>query len=220
MYDEVIGDDELVDALAGEDDVELVGDDDDIGDDPDVEALLAGDDVFGAAPNTSAALANLNRQASMIAAAGRGLPAPLRRRLRRALRKSRAAASIAARQAIAVRKRPLQNAGEVPMGFSQVVAAGADAIVLIQPPVAFNPKRLLIPDSIAASFDLRDLSCGMRRLMVTTNPVPCESFSQVSLNQGWRIPTIQVGQTLSMTFRNVSGADATIRGAWLGVYAD
>lgn len=216
MYEELVGDAEIIgaDALAqylasGGDLDELfeLGDGDDGEVDPDVALLLAGDTAIGAAARKKVALASLPK--SRTAA------------LARAQLAKQAVAQIASRKAIGVRSRSLNTAGEIPVGINTgAVLASASAIVTITPPVIFKPKRLLVPETIAPGWTLDDVSVGLRNCLLTSQPVPAEVFSQVSVNQGWRIPTLQIGQAMSMTWTNQSGSTATLRAAWLGTYAD
>ena len=221
MDEELFGEDEF--DFLGDDDDDDAGDEELVGDlDPDVAALLSGDDaeLIGASPAARMqALARLRANPGNFGALSR----VVKKKVAAGLAKKRAAAfkHIALRRAIGVRRRPNQIAGEIPVGFSAAaVAAGASTIIVIQPPVVYKPKRLLVPKSIASTFTLDDVSIGLRKCLLTSNPVPCEAFAEDSINQGWKIPTLQIGQSMSMTFTNQSGAAATLRGAWLGIYVD
>lgn len=219
--DDLFGDEEdLIGDLFGDDD-----DDDDFTGDDDLDALLAGDDdddsVIGAAPN-AAKLAKLAKLGMLPAGVKKVLAAAAKKQAAKNVAAKRAKALMAMRRkrAIGVVQRRDSYAGEIPMGFEESIDAGASETITITPQVKFKPKRLLVPSSIASSFRLDDLSTGLRNLLMSTNPVPLESYTETSVNQGWRLPTIQVGQSLVMRVTNTSGATATLKGAWHGIYAD
>lgn len=211
-------------------DEELVGDEydddgDDVGEDEELEALMAGDDDDDDDDIGDELVGAIARKT------GHKLPPRVRALLGSALKKKsaklkrvKAVAKLAMRRGkpIGVRPRPLNTSGEIPFGFFSDTEVAADATVTItlQPSVIFRPKRLLIPQSIAPAFTLRRIQIGQREQLINGNAVPCEAFSEESVNQGWKLPTIQIAQPMKMEFTNISGAAVYLRGCWLGIFAD
>jgi hypothetical protein len=190
--------------------------------DPDLLALLTGDVAIGAAARSKPTLASLPSahgnysRTARLAGANAVVLAALRGQQAR-----EAVAEIASRKAIGVRQREYTIAGQMPVGFTTGdVATGDSAIVNITPPVIFSPNRLLVPETIAPGWTLNDVSIGLRKCMLTSQPLPAESFSQNSVNTGWDLPTLQIGQTMSMTWQNHGQQTAELRGTWQGKYAD
>jgi hypothetical protein len=223
--EQLVGNDEIVGALS-----EYLGNDDLVQQlvengggqiDPDVLALLVGDVAIGAARkkpllrDLPSAPGNFSRTARLA-----GADAVVLRALREQQARE-AVAEIASRKALGVREKDYTIAGQIPVGFQTGdVDAGDSAIVNITPPVLFRPIRLLVPETIAPGWTLDDVSIGLRKCMLTSNPLPAESFSQNSVNTGWDLPTLQIGQTMSMTWTNRSPQQAELRGTWQGKYAD
>lgn len=217
--DEIFGDEELV---GYEDD----DDGDDVGDDDELEALMAGDEDDDDDDVGDEALVGAIARKSGLKLTPRlkGLLSGALKKKTMKLKRAKAVARLAMRRGkpIGVRPRPLATSGEIPFGFFSAAEVAADAteVITLQPSVIFRPKRLLIPQSIAPAFTLRRIQIGQREQLINGNAVPCEAFSEESVNQGWKLPTIQIAQPMKMEFTNISGSAVTLRGCWLGIFAD
>lgn len=134
------------------------------------------------------------------------------------VQKRRLSQAIAVRnnRVMTVQKQRVTTRGMSPFGFRQTILAGASTVVQMTPPVPFLPLRLLISSNIAGGFSIYDIKIGQVSYLVGGQPVPAMVFEEKSENQGWGIPTVQVGQQILMTVQNDSGADAIFQGAWLG----
>lgn len=183
LYD-IAGDDDL-DEVG---DLALVGDDDDlfvdIGDDP-VEELLA---VAGAG--------------------GR------KRRMSRGL-----AARIAKAKAI-VSRRPPTAARNAVLGFGPVtVGAGGTASVLSAPQLPFRGERLVFPSDIAGAFRLTSLIVGQANQLPNGNSIPGRSFDERGDGMEIVMDTAQSNSPISIGVVNTSLAsqvfEASIRGTMI-----
>jgi hypothetical protein len=93
------------------------------------------------------------------------------------------------------------------LGFDSVatIAAGAQGTVNSQPQVVFRPDRVIVPNSIAASFLINDLKIGKNSMFISATAVPAQSFSHDAAGVGLKMDTAQVSQIISMTVTNISG---------------
>ena len=93
----------------------------------------------------------------------------------------------------------------IPMN-SGSVAAGAQAVIAVQPQSIFKPYRLTVDPVIAAFFVISNLQIGTVPLFDAPGEVPCSNFPP-NLQQGnLKKITANPGIQVSMTIRNRDGA--------------
>jgi hypothetical protein len=192
---EIIGDDDDLDDLLGDDG----GDDGDDGDGEFVGAAIRRGTMRGA------------RRAIQVSRGG----------VRRVA--SDAMAQKIARQGAVLRRRPYQDLMKTFLGFESDgnVAAGDPVTLTIKAVSPTRPNRLIVPSSIGANFELTRLSFGYRNFLAGTSGVPGILFSEETSPGGddgtgfFKLPTMPTGTELVMVWRNVTAAEAKLRGAWL-----
>lgn len=178
-----VGDD--IDEIVGDDLDDALGDDDELGDDEILGAVLGGYDVLGT---------------DMI------LGGPSNARKRALARK------VMAKNAVALQRRKPSGAQEQVLGFERAtVTALTEATVRAFPQRKFRTERLTIAASIANFFDVLDLRVGRDSLFVDVGPVPAEMFSQVGVGTALRGYTANLGNTITLQVENIDAGDQPIR---------
>lgn len=209
VYD-IVGDldddDEDEDEFEGSigEDYEMIGaDDDDEDEDELLEALSvsgAGDsELIGARRSRRGRLAAKRRRNAM------------RRRIRR---------NILAKNAGLIRKVNLQSRRRNPLGF---VPTSIPALSTLQVPSApqnlFRPERLVIPSDIVFDIGLSDIKVGNVSQLVQSAELPGAIFSEVAIDTNVMWDTAEIGNQVSLSIRNKSGAAIEFTGALLGAIA-
>ena len=142
-----------------------------------------------------------------------------RRGRRRRGRSSRIAQAIAkARSGVSVKKQSYTKGRELVLGVDSVstVAGGASTTVTTQPQVPFSPYRFIVSATVAASFLVTDLKIGKNSQFVSSDAVPAEAFSNVSVGVQQKMDTAQVSQIISVAVTNTSGGALRFTGAFYG----
>ena len=212
-YDFLGDDGDELDALLG-DDVEILGDDDD----DDGEA----GDFFGAAMSPA------RRRMRIRPGGGGNLVLARANQIVQLARKKQAqklALSKLERTAAVLRSKSYREIRKTLAGFGGTAAADVatgDSVNITWRAVApMRPNRLFIPSTIAPFLSLTKLTVGMDNYLPTPDGIPCECFVQDTTagdDDGtgfFKLPTLQVGLDLNMTFENVGNSTIRVRGAWL-----
>jgi hypothetical protein len=216
---EILGDDFLGGAMT-----EIVGDDD-------LSAFLGDDDggdfdLFGAAPRRVFNMPNNMRLSTR--EGGQNQVAQLRRaeQLIRQ-RKAQIAGQVGMDKLVqyggVVRRRGYSSLRKLPAGFTSptAVPAGDPVNITVRAVVPIRPDRLMIASVIAPFFELTALTVALDNHMLTPDGVPCELFipTATGVNEEgtgfFKIPTLDVGTEINMTFVNIDGSAHTLRGAWI-----
>jgi hypothetical protein len=83
-----------------------------------------------------------------------------------------------------------------------IVAAGATATIPIQPQVPIQVLKVFVPSTTGVNFGLVDARVGKDSQFIAAGEVPCEIFSEVSVDSNVRWDTCAVGQSIILTVRN------------------
>jgi hypothetical protein len=172
---------------------------------------IAGLDIIGAT--------NVQKQAQLAkakkAAQLRGLMAAAKKR--QAQQRLQGLASIGVKPTLAV-DRGFTKARGFPFALKAdaVTLAGAPGSVTRRPQVPIKIKRLVIPSSIASAFDITDIKVGKDSQLVGSDPIPGETFSPTAFGVELNGDTAQVGNDVSISFVNISGAAQQFRCVFIG----
>lgn len=96
------------------------------------------------------------------------------------------------------------------------VAAGATAVIPITSQIIFEPKRLIVPDSIAPFFTIDDFRVGNVPLFAGAGSVPAEAFSPQSVNPNIRKITANPGVQVILTVTNLDAVAHIFRAVVFG----
>lgn len=179
-----------------------------IGDDPDalLEALAVsgGGADFLVSGNGSSEIIG-----ALVGAAAQGDP------------KARAAlAKIASRNSGAVVQRELDRRRRYPLGVVPTsITAGTQSQIPASPQNLFRPERLVIPSDIAFDSGVVDIKVGNVSQFVQSAEVPGALFSEVAINTGVNFDTAEIGNQISCTIRNKSGATFEFSAGFVGTIA-
>lgn len=171
---------------------------------------IAGLDIIGATNVQRAQMAKAQKAAQL-----RGLMAAAKRR--KAQQRLQGLASIGVKPTLAV-DRGFTKARGFPFALKAdaVTPAGAPGSVTRRPQVPIKIKRLVIPSSIAAAFDITDIKVGKDSQLVGSDPIPGETFSPTAFGVELNGDTAQVGNDVSISFVNISGAAQQFRCVFIG----
>ena len=108
---------------------------------------------------------------------------------------------------------------ELPVGVDSgatLILAGASQDIQIQPQVDFRVERLIAANSLAPNFSIRDVKVGKDSQLVASGEIPAETFSNLSVGVGLKGDVCRVGQIITVSVVNTSGAPARFRGSLIG----
>jgi len=130
----------------------------------------------------------------------------------------RAVAAKQVAESMLVKERSPTKARELVLGFDSVanVAAAATANITSRPQVVFRPDRLVVAESIAASFLVNDLRVGKNSQLISGTAVPAEACSSRSVGVGLKCDTAQVSQDIVLNVTNVSLGALRFNAALIG----
>jgi hypothetical protein len=204
MGDDDDGIDEIVDALAGEDD--------------DIDSLLAGDEIVAGASKSG--FANVAAMLKKVGAA-KLLP-QLARAQKRSLAKKALVSKISllrGRPALIRQRNPMYNC-DVPVSFQSAgtMAPGTSQTIAINSPALWAPYDLFIPSDIAANFAITSLQSGLFTFNPGGAPLKLLQFTEdATSRRQWKLPTVQPGQPMIMVVQNISlGFTGALQGDWWG----
>jgi len=184
------------------DDVALLGDAYDIGDEDLVgDFMEIGDDAE-----------------SMLALAGQSTP-PSRRAARGASGRRRLTAlqAMLAHNKALLRTRGPTKARTYFMGFfAPAVPAGATVTLIERPQVPFRAERFIVPSAFAPNFAILDLRIGKNSQLVTSQAVPAQAFQEDATNTPLGLDTAQVSQDISIIVQEIGGAINPFRACLIG----
>lgn len=103
-------------------------------------------------------------------------------------------------------KRPVTSEKQrtYPIGFGPVtVAAGASAVINVQPQVKFVPQRLIVPQSVAVNFSILDIKVGKDSMFAASGEVPAEAFVEFSFHSGFTFDMAKIAQNVTLFVRNI-----------------
>ena len=109
--------------------------------------------------------------------------------------------------AVAVRQRELNKRRRFPLGFQPTtVNAGATSNIPAAPQDMFRPERLVIPSDTAFDFGVQDVKVGNTSQLVSGGEVPAALFTEVSIDTHVHFKTAEIGNQMSVSVRNKTGA--------------
>lgn len=119
--------------------------------------------------------------------------------------------------AVAVMQRRLTTRRKFPLGFPAIdLPAGGSALLETNPQFVFRPERLVVPSDIAFDVRLQDVKVGTQSQFVSTDAVPAAVFSEVAINTGISFRTAEIGNGVSFTAINTTGAVVRFSAAIIG----
>lgn len=129
-------------------------------------------------------------------------------------------AKIAQRNAGAVVQRELDRRRRYPLGVvPTTITAGTQSQIPASPQNLFRPERLVIPSDIAFDAGVVDIKVGNVSQFVQSAEVPGALFSEVAINTGVNFDTAEIGNQISATIRNKSGASFEFSAGFVGTIA-
>lgn len=129
-------------------------------------------------------------------------------------------AKIAQRNAGAVVQRELDRRRRYPLGVvPTTITAGTQSQIPASPQNLFRPERLVIPSDIAFDSGVVDIKVGNVSQFVQSAEVPGALFSEVAINTGVNFDTAEIGNQISATIRNKSGASIEFSAGFVGTIA-
>lgn len=127
---------------------------------------------------------------------------------------------IAMRNAGAVVQRELDRRRRYPLGVVPTsITAGTQSQIPASPQNLFRPERLVIPSDIAFDSGVVDIKVGNVSQFVQSAEVPGALFSEVAINTGVNFDTAEIGNQISATIRNKSGATIEFSAGFVGTIA-
>lgn len=127
---------------------------------------------------------------------------------------------IASRNAGAVVQRELDRRRRYPLGVVPTsITAGTQSQIPASPQNLFRPERLVIPSDIAFDSGVVDIKVGNVSQFVQSAEVPGALFSEVAINTGVNFDTAEIGNQISATIRNKSGATIEFSAGFVGTIA-
>lgn len=134
----------------------------------------------------------------------------------------RALADKAAEQATLVKTTIPTKSREQVLGFDTVttVAAGASTNVTSQPQVVFRPDRLTISSAIASDFLINDIKIGRSSQLISSDALPADTFSNLSVGVGLKMDTAQISQDITLSVTNVSAGALRFTAALIGIVVE
>lgn len=112
---------------------------------------------------------------------------------------------------------------EYPMGLTSDsdVPAGGTVTVEVTPQIKFKGDRIMIPSSIAPSFDVLDIKVGKSSQLPTSeDALAGEAFSEVAQGACVDMDTAPANSKVSMTVRNKDVVPLTFQAVIFGVALD
>lgn len=108
----------------------------------------------------------------------------------------------------------------LPMSSTGVIAPAGSASITARPQTfAFQPHRVVIPQSLSTDFTIQDIKVGNRSQFVQTGAISAETFAQNAVGTAIKFDTVQTSQDFVIQVTNVGGAPrnffATVFGASL-----
>lgn len=129
-------------------------------------------------------------------------------------------AAVAKRNAGAVVQRELDRRRRYPLGVvPTTITAGTQSQIPASPQNLFRPERLVIPSDIAFDSGVVDIKVGNVSQFVQSAEVPGALFSEVAINTGVNFDTAEIGNQISATIRNKSGASFEFSAGFVGTIA-
>lgn len=93
-------------------------------------------------------------------------------------------------------------------GFdSGVVAAGATALIVTEPQLRNQPRRLFLTEAVATNFLIRDIRVGVMPLLATTGPISAACFTPAALVPNFKRLICEVNQQVTVEVQNITAAD-------------
>jgi hypothetical protein len=189
--------------IIGFDRADIIGDDDEMGDEfavgDDLDQLLAlTGAVQGKRPNFAALAARM--QAA----------------------KRQALAKNFHPNVVGVASRRADRRREFPLGFDSVslVLPGVVVSIPAQPQVIFRGERLVIPSNIAASFLIVNIVVGKDSQQVAPSSIPAVAFSEVGVGVRLQLDTAQPGVQITLQVQNISLVPTRFMAALIGTVVE
>lgn len=122
--------------------------------------------------------------------------------------------------AISYEQKSYNRSGELYLPIVPLaILAGATGLVVLDPQVPIQVHKIFVPSSSAAFFNFTDIRVGKDSQMIAAGEMPCEGFSEVSVDSNVRLDTCAVGQKIFLSIRNKTADAHTFEGYLKGVVA-
>ena len=162
-----------------------IGDDELIGDDDDVDALLGLDEYdIGAARRGRTALARRGGGGNMRAALAQRM----------------------ANSGTILRESAPTKSRQYVLGFDSVATIAAAGVLAItsNPQVVFRPERLVVSGAIAGSFLITDFRVGKNSQFASAGSVPADAFAPNAFGVRLKCDTAQISSQVVISVTNIS----------------
>jgi hypothetical protein len=180
----------------------MMGDDDDDDETSALEAIVSGsgDDYMVGADIIGALMGKAPKKAAL-------KPAAIVRAAQQAQLMQKARTALLARainpNALEYKESSYHRSGELWLPIPPtIVAAGATATIPVGPQVPIQVLKVFVPSTTGVNFGLVDARVGKDSQFIAAGEVPCEIFSEVSVDSNVRWDTCAVGQSIILTVRN------------------
>lgn len=179
----------------------MMGGDDDDDESAAVEAIISGgQDQFLVGADIIGALAKVAapRKANVANVLARAKSAALAKKAQQAL-----LARAINPHAVEYKESSYSRSGELWLPIPPtVVTAASTATIPINPQVPIQVLKVFVPSTTGVNFGLVDARVGKDSQFIAAGEVPCEIFSEVSVDSNVRWDTCAVGQSIILTVRN------------------
>lgn len=125
-----------------------------------------------------------------------------------------------ARQTKAVVQKRLESSRRYPLGFTPTaVPANGTAVVPAGPQALFRAERIIVPSDIAFDLGITDLKVGNSSQLAQSVEVPAAMFTEVAIDSRITFDTAEIGNQISISLRNKTGAIVNFSAGMLGTVA-
>lgn len=122
--------------------------------------------------------------------------------------------------AIDYRQQSYARSGELYLPIVPLLIAGAaTGLLVLDPQVPIQVHKIFVPSTTAPFFSFTDIRVGKDSQLIAAGEMPCEGFSEVSVDSNVRLDTCAVGQKIFLSIRNKTADPHTFEGYLKGVVA-
>lgn len=181
---------------------------------------IVGDDIIGDLLVGAAKAGNPRAAAALAARARAGAPQQAALNLLRAKAEQMQLAKAINPHAIDYRQQSYARSGELYLPIVPLlIAAGTTGLVVLDPQVPIQVHKIFVPSTTAPFFSFTDIRVGKDSQLIAAGEMPCEGFSEVSVDSNVRLDTCAVGQKIFLSIRNKTADPHTFEGYLKGVVA-
>jgi hypothetical protein len=99
---------------------------------------------------------------------------------------------------------------------ARTIAAGAVEDIELKPQQLFRVERIFIPSDISAGVEVVDLKVGNISQLLQAGALPGAMFSEVSIDSYVDFDSADIGNTITLQVRNITGEPLEFRSALAG----